>query len=170
MHHGFCVLPTAPSPRSTLRARAQAPAKARTAGGINPAGTISGYYLDGSNVYHGFLRARDGTITTFDVPGAGTGSGQGTLGENINVPGAIDGTYIDASDVYHGFLRSKHGRHHHVRRSGRGHSVRPRHLRGIDNPAGAITGYYIDANNVVHGYLRNSVSRGATSSPAPRSV
>ena len=28
----------------------------------------------------GFLRAPDGTITVFDVPGAGTGPGQGTIG------------------------------------------------------------------------------------------
>ena len=29
---------------------------------------------DGNNVSHGFLRAPDGTMTTFDVPGAGTGA------------------------------------------------------------------------------------------------
>jgi hypothetical protein len=37
-------------------------------GGINPAGAFSGYYVDASHVSHGFLRARDGTISTFDVP------------------------------------------------------------------------------------------------------
>jgi hypothetical protein len=36
--------------------------------GINPAGTITGFYVDTNTVYHGFLRARDGTITTFDAP------------------------------------------------------------------------------------------------------
>ena len=46
---------------------------------INPAGAITGNYGDAGNVYHGFLRARNGTITTFDVPGAGAGSGQGTF-------------------------------------------------------------------------------------------
>jgi hypothetical protein len=41
---------------------------------INPAGAITGYYYDANQVYHGFLRARDGTLTTLDLPGAGTAS------------------------------------------------------------------------------------------------
>jgi hypothetical protein len=32
---------------------------------------------DAINVAHGLVRAKDGTITTFDAPGAGTGPGQG---------------------------------------------------------------------------------------------
>jgi hypothetical protein len=42
--------------------------------GINPAGAITGDYFDASLVYHGFLRAPEGTFTTFDAPGAGTGT------------------------------------------------------------------------------------------------
>jgi hypothetical protein len=38
---------------------------------ISPNGTITGWYLDSGSVYHGFVRTRDGTFTTFDVPGAG---------------------------------------------------------------------------------------------------
>ena len=49
-----------------------------TVDGLNPAGVISGATLDNSNVYHGFVRAPNGTITIFDVPGAGTGPFQGT--------------------------------------------------------------------------------------------
>ena len=33
---------------------------------INPAGAITGPYFDASGIEHGFLRARDGTLTTFD--------------------------------------------------------------------------------------------------------
>ena len=36
---------------------------------INPAGAITGVYDDGTR-NHGFLRAPDGTFTTFDIPGA----------------------------------------------------------------------------------------------------
>src|SRR6266480_3620896 len=36
---------------------------------LNPAGAISTTSLDASDVYHGVLRAPDGTMTTFDVPG-----------------------------------------------------------------------------------------------------
>lgn len=56
----------------------------------------------------GWLHAQ--TIT-FNVPGAGTGSGQGTFGEVVaqgeGVPGiygAVLGSYIDSSGVQHGFL------------------------------------------------------------------
>src|SRR5262249_6702453 len=51
---------------------------------INPAGAIAGYYNDSSNVAHGYMRAPDGTITTFDAPGAGTGPFQGTIPSGIN--------------------------------------------------------------------------------------
>jgi hypothetical protein len=61
-----------------------------------------------SNVSHGFVRAGDGSITTFDVPGAGTGSGQGTNPVCNNPAGAITGYYIDGSGVFHGFLRTSH--------------------------------------------------------------
>src|SRR5215469_18649389 len=46
--------------------------------GLNPAGAITGNYSDASSVNHGYVRARNGAITTFDAPGAGTGPGQGT--------------------------------------------------------------------------------------------
>jgi len=78
-------------------------------GGINPAGTVTGFYADSNNVYHGFLRTREGEITTFDAPGAGTvgslGGGQGTQPMTINSEGAITGYYTDANNVVHGFLR-----------------------------------------------------------------
>ena len=45
--------------------------------GINAAGAISGWYVDASDVNHGFVRDRHGAIVEFDVPGAGTGPFQG---------------------------------------------------------------------------------------------
>ena len=84
----------------------------------NPVGAVAGIYIIGaglpgffgtSGVSHGFLRAPDGTITTFDVPGAGTGSGQGTVAFAPNPAGAIAGYNIDASTVAHGFLRARDG-------------------------------------------------------------
>jgi hypothetical protein len=76
---------------------------------LNPAGAIAAASLDASNVYHGVLRAPDGTMTTFDPPGAGTGPFQGTLPLGINQAGTIEGDYVDASDVNHGFLRTSDG-------------------------------------------------------------
>jgi hypothetical protein len=72
---------------------------------MNPAGAITSFYVDGDDVSHGFVRAPDGIITKFDVPGAGTGTDQGTFPLTINPVGAITGYYIDASGVSHGFLR-----------------------------------------------------------------
>src|SRR6266487_4074511 len=40
---------------------------------INPNGAITGYYVDSAFVKHGFQRDKNGVITTFDAPGAGTG-------------------------------------------------------------------------------------------------
>ena len=73
---------------------------------INSEGEITGNYLDANNVSHGFLRARHGAITTFDVPAAGTTSGLGTTPVDNNAANAITGWYADASGLYHGFVRT----------------------------------------------------------------
>ena len=41
---------------------------------INPSGAITGTYF-AAGTYHGFLRAEDGTITSFDSPGFGRTAG-----------------------------------------------------------------------------------------------
>lgn len=77
---------------------------------INPAGAVTGPYLELSTlVWHSYVRAPDGTITTFDAPGAGTGQFQGTFAYNINPAGAIAGQYLDANNVYHGYVRAPDG-------------------------------------------------------------
>ena len=43
---------------------------AAQAWGINKSGTIAGTFVDGSYTQHGFIRAADGTYTTFDIDGA----------------------------------------------------------------------------------------------------
>ena len=72
--------------------------------GISVPGTITGNYVDASNVNHGFVRDKQGSLTTFDAPGAGTGLFQGTLPSMPNPPGAIVGSFLDASNAFHGFL------------------------------------------------------------------
>jgi hypothetical protein len=54
------------------------------ASNINAAGAITGYYAENC-VAHGFLRAPDGTITTFDPPG--TSPLLGTYPSSINPQG-----------------------------------------------------------------------------------
>jgi hypothetical protein len=121
---------------------------------INSAGAIAGMYADASNVYHGFLRAPDGTITTFDAPGAGTGAGQGTMPQNINAAGTIAGWYTDKNNMHHGFLRTPDGTITTLDapHAGKGADQGTTAL-GI-NPAGSIAGWYSDKSKVSHGFLR----------------
>ncbi len=82
--------------------------------GLNNSGTIVGQYATlttGGNCYanpvHLFLRAADGTFTTFDVPGASFYLQTFPSGPvlAINSSGAVLGTFFDANGVAHGFLR-----------------------------------------------------------------
>jgi len=50
-----------------------------------------------------------GTYISFDAPGAGTASSQGTYPAAINRKGWIGGTVSDGSYVLHGFLRTPNG-------------------------------------------------------------
>lgn len=72
--------------------------------GINATGAITGIFTDGDSVAHGFLRASNGTVTSFDAPGAGTSSYQGTAGISINAAGTIVGAYADSNSVIHAFV------------------------------------------------------------------
>lgn len=75
--------------------------------GINDSGTVAGFWatdLEYNSGAHGFQRFADGTISTFDAPGAGTAFFQGTFPSTINNAGAIAGTVVDSSNVAHGFL------------------------------------------------------------------
>jgi hypothetical protein len=127
-------------------------------GAINAEGAIAGVYTDANNVNHGFVREPDdGEIATFDVRGAGTGPGQGTLPSGfvgINAQGEITGSYLDANNASRGFLRTKHGAILKFDApnagTGAGQGTFPLGING----EGAITGYYIDASNVGHGFLR----------------
>jgi hypothetical protein len=116
---------------------------------INQGGTIAGYYLDKSNVYHGFVRTQHGHITTFDVPAAGTGAGQGTLPFGSNPEGAIAGFYADSSFVFHGFVRAPDGHITTFDAPGAGGT-----FAANINPAGVIAGDFFDVNGVQHGYVR----------------
>jgi len=101
--HGSCALRTAQSLRLMLRTRAQGPGQGTFCftGFLpsNPAGRSPEASVDASDVYHGFLRAPDGTITTFDPPGVGQGPGPRHYPSFQHPADAITGYYIDANDV-----------------------------------------------------------------------
>jgi hypothetical protein len=84
--------------------------------GINAAGTVVGTYftyLHNVPRYHGFIRAADGTFTSFNVPGENLavpprGSYLGTVPMCINDQGVVAGYYWDGAKT-HGFVRAANG-------------------------------------------------------------
>jgi len=124
---------------------------------INTEGAVTGQSVSSDNVTHGFVRAPDGRITEFDVPGAGTDGSQyqGTFAEAINDAGAVTGQYIDANDVQHGFVRIPDGRitKFDAPDAGTATSSYEGTVPLAINAAGEITGAYFDSNYVLHGFL-----------------
>ena len=118
--------------------------------GMNPAGTVTGWYEDNliTGPPHSFLRARNGTITTFDYPNTSLG----TFGYAINLAGTITGSYF-ANNQYHGFLRHPNGTFASFDPPGSTNTTTATAI----NPAGEITGFYPDntPNFINHGFLRN---------------
>jgi hypothetical protein len=127
-----------------------------TVDGLSPDGDSSGSYLDGSNVWHGFFRDRDGSIKEFDVPGAGTATGQGTEVGGLSPRGVSEGIFIDASSVLHGFVRAADGTIATYDVAGAGTGSGQGTGGGNINPAGTIAGSYIDSGNVSHGYYQTA--------------
>jgi predicted membrane protein len=94
------------------------------------------------------------TIIRFDVPGAGTAAGQGTIPNGITSAGGITGWYLDANNAYHGFLRTPDGSITTFDAPGAGTGTGQGTIAYGMNASRAITGVYSDANNVFHGFLR----------------
>src|SRR5262245_43072594 len=110
---------------------------------INPAGVIAGEYFDASFVPHGFVRARDGTFSTFEAP-----AGAIVIDPiSINPPGVIVGSYLDASNVWHGFLRTRKDTITTFDAPGAGTAPFQGTQSENINPGGVISGLYIDSNS-----------------------
>ena len=126
---------------------------------INDGGVVTGFYSGTKNVYHGFVRAADGTVTTFDPPGAFTGPYPTSAGQEnavtINPEGTIAGWYSDTSNVTHAFVRDKNGVITTIDAPGAGTLAGQGTVSGGINPKGVITGSYIDANSVNYGFVRD---------------
>ena len=127
---------------------------------INPAGTILGYSVDANGMPHGFLRDRDGTFTSFDVPGAvvyslafeATSTGQWPPGTSLNPAGETTGT-VGVPNSAPGFIRDKDGVITTFDAPGAALT-----LAQSINPAGEVTGFYLDTNPnlFAHGFFRDA--------------
>lgn len=124
-----------------------------TFSGLNQFGEITGSYIDSKNADHGYLRYPDGTIITFDVSGAGSGSGQGTAPVSLTDFGTIAGTYVDSGNLYHGFLRNPDGSITTFDIPGAGTASGQGTIPSNINDVGEIAGTYIDSNNVAHAFF-----------------
>jgi len=120
----------------------------------NPEGAVTGFYIDENDLGHGFVRAPDGTFTTFDDPDAGTiaGSYQRTAALNINPAGLIAGNYLDSNSIHHGFVRTPGGKFTNFDPPGSVFTFVC--VAECINPAGAVNGYYLDAEGLAHGFAR----------------
>ncbi len=121
---------------------------------INAAGDVTGFYGDANSVFHGFVRAADGTMTyPIDAPGAGTGSFYGTFPVSINAVGDITGMCIDANNALQGFRRTADGTITPIEVPGAGTGNNQGTLPFSINRAGVITGIYKDNSALRHGFV-----------------
>jgi len=115
---------------------------------INNVGVAVGGYFDSVGNEHGFVRAKDGTITSIDAPLAvGT-----TDPEGINDAGDIVGWYLDANGTPHGFLRDHKGAISSIDVTFPGAQGT---VAFAINPQGTITGWYGDMNLNDQVFLRS---------------
>jgi len=129
---------------------------------INPSGTIVGIYQDATGLYHGFTRTKDGKITAFDAPGAGTGPLAGTGLFSINPSGTTAGQYLDPNYMYHAWVRTAQGKFtaFEAPDAGTGHGQGT--VQWNVNASGDTAGGYINSGDflqgtqVLHGFFRTS--------------
>jgi hypothetical protein len=124
----------------------------------NPGGVIAGTYFQpilgnpfGGN-FRVFIRAQDGTITTFD---AATYSPCciWSFPTGITPGNAIIGSFNDGFGINHGFLRASDGSITTFDAPGAGVGLSQGTAPLGITPGGEIMGLIIDSNNVTHGFL-----------------
>jgi hypothetical protein len=119
---------------------------------MNAAGMIAGYYFDEGNLGHSFLRTPQGSVTTFDPPGATCDVATTNVcstANGINAEGVISGSFTDASGV-HSYLRFGNGSFKIFDVPGSANYTAAENI----NAAGTVVGAYIRSDNTFHGFLR----------------
>lgn len=142
---------------------------------IDATGNITGLYKDANGLFHGFLRAANGTITApIDAPGASTGASgsgftfSGTIALGLDATGDIMGIYADTNSVFHGFVYTASSNAptfttFDVSGAGSTGFISGTAPTSI-NATGDIVGIYDDANGVNHGFLR-AAATGTITAP-----
>ena len=137
---------------------------------INAGGVITGASADPSYAVHGFVRAANGTISEFDVPGAGGAGTFGTISGSLNTWGGIAGVYQGTNGVFHGFQRTPDGTITSFDDPSAGTTGMFPGTAGVSiNDSWVITGVYSDPNSVFHGF-RVTAAMFAWASVSPTSL
>jgi len=111
---------------------------------VNDSGQITGYYIDSSEMTHGYMRDSAGALTyPIDVPDAA-----GTLLLGNNASNWVVGRYTDTSGVTHGLFYVTPDDIMIYDYPGATYTS----LNGI-NSSGLICGYYNDAAGISHGFV-----------------
>ena len=138
---GLLISPAGVDARATLTT-IEVSGQSTAVYGMNDAGVITGTY----DWDTGFLRTPDGTITSFDIPGAGQ-----TVSIAINNNGLVAGNYSDASGVWWPFIRNTDGSIVSYQVPGALNA----HM-GAMNDAGTIAGYWNDSKELPHIFVRSA--------------
>lgn len=93
-------------------------------------------------------------LITFDAPGAGTASGQGTYPTSINGASLVTGYVVDSSSVSHGFIGTATGTLTTFDAPDAGTSANEGTTPMAINALGVVTGYY--TTDKEHGFVRTS--------------
>jgi uncharacterized membrane protein len=112
---------------------------------IDAKGTVGGSWQDNSTAAsHGFLRAPDGTITTFDPAGSVDTEVRGMSGKDATV-----GRYQDSDFNVHGFIRKPNGKIIELVKNG---------IIAADsiNAAGDVCGVLADDQHNGHAFIRTA--------------
>lgn len=128
-------------------------------------GVIVGYYFDANFIGHGFVRSKQGSITTFDA------AAFGTFPSNINPSGAIAGFDFDSNGNEHCFVRTSGGAVTTI--DAPPYAAAGSFCIGIDVfPDGSIAATYLDPTGTYpHSFLRDT--KGAVTNidvPGPEAV
>jgi hypothetical protein len=117
-------------------------------------GGIAVGVVNGVSTTHSFMRAGDGTYTSFDPPQAVS-----SFAEGINDNGVIVGDYLDANLVRHGYIRQTDRSFVSFDEPNAAQVAATSVDLGTDprkiNLSGEIVGFYSDSAGVRHAFLRH---------------
>jgi hypothetical protein len=113
-------------------------------------------FVAGAAAQEAKTAASPANIVTFEIPGAGTGALQGTVGLGMNSAGAITGLYTDSNNLNHGYVRAADGTVTTFdvpeAGTGPGQGTWPQDI----NDSGVVAGLYFDSQNLTHGFVRDA--------------